>query len=320
VLFGGPGGFFPYIGGHWTVPVPDRFLFMRLDNMTFTTENVYLYDNQYVVKTESCHPRYWGMFYRAPERVTHEYAMYESAICLGHQHSADFGHWFLEVLPAYSVIPREILFNSVIVLPEFHDYLVDHLSVLGVHESQLVTGLGVTVFARRLYTAEFTFCGDLVKFLIVSFRNLIIRKLKLGVVAPSRFMLHNRWNMSRAVANWGELVSGIKAKWPNVPWEECPVVIGLRKSAIFFDRVKMLFGVHRSIMANIMFMQPDTSLVSLEMEQWLLSFLWLGAYTGKYITLGRDMKITWRGLTPHVVDVPYVLSLVKHGLEQLKVV
>jgi hypothetical protein len=300
--------------------MPDRFILLSLDNVTFMTENVYLYDNQYVIMTETCHPRYWAQFYQSPEKITYEYAMYESAICLGHQHSSDFGHWFLEVLPAYSVIPREILFNSVVVLPEFHDYLVDHLSVLGVHESQIVTGLGVTVFARHFYTAEFTFCGDLVRFLIVSFRNLIIQKFNLGVAPATRFMLHNRWNMSRAIANWDGLVTAVREKWPTVPWEECPVMIGLEKSAIFFDRVKLLFGVHGSIMANIMFMQPDTSLVSLEMEQWLLSFLWVGAYTGKYITLGRDMKITWRGLTPHVVDVPYILSLLDHALQQLKVV
>jgi hypothetical protein len=246
--------------------------------------------------------------------------MYESAICLGHQHSSDFGHWFLEVLPAYSVIPRDILHNSIVVLPERRPFIVDGFSMLGVHESQIVTGLGVSLFARHFYTADFVFCGDLTRFLIVSFRKLLVRTFALGRSPPSRFVMHNRWNMSRAVGNWAELVTAIKAAWPHLPWEECPAVAGVRKSAVFFDGVKLLFGVHGSIFANMIFMQPDTALVSLEMEQWLLSFLWLGAYTGKYLTLGRDMRITWRGLTPHIVDVNYILSLFGHALAQLKVV
>jgi hypothetical protein len=126
--------------------------------------------------------------------------------------------------------------------------------------------------------------------------------------------------MSRAIGNWGELVGEVKRTWPNVLWEECPAMTGVRASALFFDDVKLLFGIHGSIFANLIFMQPNTALVSLEMQQWLLSFLWLGAYTGKYLILGRDMQITWRGLKPHIINVKYVLSLFAHALDQLKAV
>jgi hypothetical protein len=126
--------------------------------------------------------------------------------------------------------------------------------------------------------------------------------------------------MSRAIGNWRELIIAVKENWPAVNWEECPVIIGIRESALFFDQVKLLFGVHGSLFANLIFMQQETILVTLEMEQWLLSFLWLGAYTGKYMTIGRDQRITWRGLKPNIVDIPYIISLLKDALEQIKVI
>jgi hypothetical protein len=319
VLIGGPGGVFPYTNNAF-IGDTAGFRWLYLENVTFTSENVILSKNRYLMLTHACHPRYWEGIYQQPERVTYSYAMYESAICIGHQHSSDFGHWFLEVLPAYAAIPRDTLLSSIVVLPEYHDYIADHLAVFGVHPSQIVTGLQLTVFARHFYTAEFTVCGDLLAYLITNFRNFVIEKFGLARTPPHRFMLHNRWNMSRAIGNWVELVDAVREKWPNVKWEECPVVLGLQRSAVFFDQVKLLFGVHGSIMANVMFMQPNTSLVSLDMEQWLLSFFWLSAFTGKYVTAGRDMRITWRGLTPNIVDVPYVVSLIGNGLEQLKVV
>jgi hypothetical protein len=319
VLIGTSPGFLPYSNNAFYFDT-SGFRFLYLENITFTSENVVLRDNAYMMLTLACHPRYWDGIYEQPERVTYSFAKYESAICLGHQHSSDFGHWFLEILPAYCVIPRDVLLSSIIVLPEYHDYIEEHLGLLGVHPSQLVCGLQLTVFARHFYTAEFFVCADLVAFLITSFRNLVIAKFGLARFPPTRFMLFNRWNMSRAIGNWGELLGAVRERWPNITWEECPHLSGLQRTASLFDQIKLLFAVHGSIMANILFMQPDTSLVSLEMEQWLQSFLWLAAFTGKYVTLGRDASITWRGLTPNIVDVPYVVSMIANGLEQLKVI
>ena len=62
-------------------------------------------------------------------------------------------------------------------------------------------------------------------------------------------------------------------------------------------------------------MQDNTAVVDLQMEQWLLSFLWLTAYTGKYMVVGRDPRISWRGLAPNQIDVSYVIELVGKALK-----
>jgi hypothetical protein len=112
-------------------------------------------------------------------------------------------------------------------------------------------------------------------------------------------------------------MEAVKKSWPQFPWQECPHFHEIEKSARFFDLVLLFFGIHGSAFSNLLYMQENTGFICVEMEQWLLSFQWLGAYTGKYCTLGRDPRITWRGLTPNILDIPYVLSLFKCALETL---
>jgi hypothetical protein len=164
------------------------------------------------------------------------------------------------------------------------------------------------------------FCGDLTRFLIASLTKLFTERFGLGHVTPTKFELYNRWNMSRAIGNFKELMDATKAKWPAIPWEECRHYNTLKEQAKFFDGVKFLFGVHGSVLANIIFMRPDTAVVDLQMEQWLLSFLWLSAYTGKYMVAGRDPRISWRGKTPNMIDIGYVLQLFEKALVSIKAI
>jgi hypothetical protein len=246
--------------------------------------------------------------------------MYESAICIGHEHSSDFGHWFLEVLPAYAVLPRNITSSSIVVVPEKHYHVVDGFEFLGIKECQIVAGINIPIFARHFYTAEYVSCGDLTRFLIGSMRRLFEERLHLGRVVPSKYELYNRWNMSRAIGNFPELINSTSTKWPKIPWEECPHYMTLRKQAQFFDTVKFLFGVHGSVLANIIFMQPDTAVVDLQMEQWLLAFQWVAAYTGKYMVIGRDNRISWRSKEPNIIDIAYVLLLFEKALMRIKAI
>jgi hypothetical protein len=299
--------------------MPDHFVLLHFANALFLSEAVLIQNNRYMMTTRACHPRYWEQFWRTPAKVTYDYPMYESAICLGHQHSSDFGHWFLEVLPTYAVLPRNITSSSIVVVPEKHHHVVDGFAFLGIKEYQIVAGLNIPIFARHFYTANYWFCGDLTRFLIGSMARLFKDRFNLGHVKPVKYELYNRWNMSRVIGNFEELMDQTKAKWPSIPREECPHYRKLKQQATFFDAVNFLFGVHGSVLASIIFMKPDTAVVDLQMEQWLLSFLWLTAYTGKYMVVGRDPRITWRGKTPNIIDVEYVDQLFEKALAYGKV-
>lgn len=293
---------------------------IHMENVLFTSDNTLIQGNKYVMLTESCHPRYWQMFYTHPESVTYEYPCYESAISLGHQHSSDFGHWFLEVLPCYAVLPKEILQSSVVVVPYIAKHIIEGFKFIGVHESQIVAGVDIPVFAKKFYTVDFIICGDLNPYLITNMRKLFVERYGLWKSPPSRYITFNRRKMSRCMANYDEFRTRIADKWPSIPWEDGVSSSNLEEQAKYFDAVKFIFTIHGSILANIIFMQDNTAVVDLQMEQWLLSFLWLSAYTGKHIVVGRDPRISWRGLTPNVVDLDYALQLVEAGLRAIQAV
>jgi hypothetical protein len=113
------------------------------------------------------------------------------------------------------------------------------------------------------------------------------------------------------------LRSHLKIAFPKIPWEDSLNPLSLREQALYFEDVKFLFAVHGSVLANMIFMQDGTTVVDLQMEQWLMSFLWLAGYTGKHIVVGQDSRISWRDLKPNVLDLTYVMSLIRTGLQTL---
>jgi hypothetical protein len=246
--------------------------------------------------------------------------MYESAICLGHQHSSDFGHWFLEVFPAYAALPTDLLRKSVVVVPEPYHHVFDGFAYLGVRPNQIIAGVNIPIFAKEFYTVDFIICGDLNKFLITKLRARFVESFNLCKEKPAKFLTFNRRNMSRSIGNYEELRTAIRERFPSIPWEDSLNLLTLKEQAVYFDKVKFLFGVHGSVLANIIFMQDDTAVLDLQMEQWLLSFLWLAAYTGKFMVVARDHRIGWRTLTPNIVDIELVLSMVKAGLEAISAI
>lgn len=296
-------------------PINQNIFLYHVTDALFTSEAVFIQDNKYVLFTEACHPRYWGMFYRPVDFVNLTYKQYEHAICLGHQHSSDFGHWFLEVLPAYAIMPKEILSKSVVVVPFIRKHVIDGFKFIGVSEDQIVEGDNIPVFAHHYYTMDYIFCGDLNVYLITNLRQHFYRKFGLGKTPPTEFLTFNRPNMSRCIKNYDEVRNALKKEWPNIDWKDGIYHKTLAEQAVYFDRVKFLFAVHGSVLSNIIFMQDNTAIVDLQMEQWLLSFLWLTAYTGKYMVVGRDPRISWRGLAPNQIDVSYVIELVGKALK-----
>jgi hypothetical protein len=306
----------PYNNGRFVLDL-HTVVFIHMRNVTFLSENVYIYENCYVLLTQDCHPRYWGMFYRAPPSITYEYPMYRSAVCIGHQHSSDFGHWFLEVLPAFAVVPREIIQRSVVVVPFAHPFVLDGFAVIGIPEKQVVAGDNAPFFAIDFYTMDFKHCSDLNQWLIIRFQDLLVKKFNIWKVLPTKYVTFNRPNMSRSIGNYEEVRQHLKERFPSISWEDGKHYKTLTENANYFQHFKLLFAVHGSLLGNIIFMQYDTAVIDLQMEQWLLAFLWLSAYTGKFMILGRDPRITWRGLTPNIISLEYVAELVDRALTEV---
>ncbi|OHT05399.1 hypothetical protein TRFO_06003 [Tritrichomonas foetus] len=308
------GGHLPFQRGSFS-GIRQNIVLYHVENATFLSEAVFIQDGDYYLFTQACHPRYWPMFYKTPPSVTYNYKIYQSAICLGHQHSSDFGHWFLEVLPAYAIMPEEILKKSVVVVPFKREFVIFGFEFIGVKEEQIVEGDNIPIFAYHYYTMDYTFCGDLNKYLIAKMRQMFIERFNLAKEPPTEYVTFNRPNMSRCIGNYKHLRNELREKWPSIKFSDGIYYKSLKDQAVYFDKIKFLFAVHGSVLANIIFMQPNTVVVDLQMEQWLLSFLWLSAYTGKFMVVGRDPRISWRGIKPNIIDLKYAVSLIEAGLK-----
>lgn len=293
---------------------------LHFNDIYFLSDDVYVYNGSYVLFTRSCHPKYWEQFYQKKDIVEYKNIReFESVICLGHQHTSDFGHWFLEALPAYSAIPKDILLKSYVVVPEEKEYIYQGFEAIGVKRDHVIAGGDNLFFAKNFYTVEFTFCGDLVPFLVNNLRNHFVNLYNLDKVEPDLFLVYNRKGKSRAIGNFDELMKMLNTKFPKIKWQEAVLPNTLEEQAKYFNRVKLIFSIHGSIFANGLFMQNDTAIVDLQMEQWLLSFLYLTSYTGKYMVAGRDPAISWRGLTPNIINLNYVEKLIETALKEMNV-
>ena len=194
------------------------------------------------------------------------------------------------------------------------------LETLGVKREQIVADYNNAFYADSLYTLEFRFCGDLIPFLIINLRDHFVKQFKLDYIKPFRFVAFNRKNMSRRIGNFNELMDLLCKKFLNIKWEEAKVSETLTEQAKYFNEVKFIFSIHDSIFANTIFVQPGATVVNMQIEQWLSSFLYLARYTDKIMVTGRDPKISWRGLKPNILNLEYVETFVERALKKLELI
>ena len=295
-------------------PVPFPIKLIELWNVVVTTECVIVrWDGYHLFKRE-CHPRYWGLGqkYHVPQI---SFKKYHSVVCIGHQHSSDWGHWFLEVYPVLLVMPSDIIRNSVIALPFKRDFIIDNLEVIGISLDQIVEGDNIPLYADVLYTVKSTWCGDLNTFLLNNMRHYFVNVLGLDARPPTKFVLINRPpNMSRSIGNFNEMMDLVKSSFPMYHWEAVTMYKTVIQQALYFNQICLVFAVHGSILANEIFMQPKTVCIELQMDSWLLSFINLGPMTGKIVIEGRDSSIKYRKIQPNIVDLNYMINLIRKGL------
>ena len=286
----------------------------EIHNVVFSTECVIIKENGYHTFKHACHPRYWriGLPYHTPH-ITYE--MYDKVISIGHQHSSDWGHWFLEVFPGYVALPEELLHNCFICLPFARDFIINNLLSIGVQPWQIIEGDNKRYYANTFYTIESLWCGDLNRFLLVNMKYYFFKKFKLDLIKPSRCLLYNRAKgMNRRIKNFDEFFNAVQEKWPQFIWESIYPPAFIEECTRYFASVQLFFAIHGSILANEIFMHAGTVVVELQMSAWLLSFINLGPMTGIYQIEGRDSNVVYRDLEESTLDLQYLMRLIKAGL------
>lgn len=309
-----PGGYIPSANDM------DNFdpLLLLFRNSVFTSESVVVRWNGYHFLTLQCHPRYWNAstskFYNISKI---SYYKYKSVVCLGHQHTSDFGHWFLEVLPCFFAVPQWILDSSIVIVPYMKKYIIEDLALFNIPPDRILEGKDNYFYAENLYIMHSKWCGDLSHKLIQNMKIKFMQIFELNKEPPYRYVLYNRFNMSREIENWDEVMAAVKTQHPSINWENGQNFYTIREQAKYFNTIKLFFAVHGSILANIIFMQSKTSVIELQMEKWLLSFIHLGGYTEINMIEGRDASIMHIPVQKTPVDALYIAKLISLGIQRL---
>lgn len=288
-----------------------------LHDVVCTTEIVIIKENGYHLFKRACHPRYWGIGlpYHTPEVNC---PIFEKVICIGHQHSSDWGHWSIEVLPGLISLPESVLEDAIIALPRKDPAIVYTLSDFGIDHCKVYAEDNGRFKANTLITIHSIWCGDHNRFLILNMRQVIKKRFKLDKIKPYRYIIANRQMKTRCIKNFDELFGAVSSAFPKYTFEKFILYTTFEEQVKYFNTFKLFFGVHGSHMANILYMQPGTAFVELQMERWLLSFITMSTMTGKIHVTGRDNSFSFTEPVPQMINIDYALKLIGKGIELLE--
>lgn len=279
-------------------------------NVFLTTETVIIKDDGYYVFKRACHPRYWGIGipFHTPE---FNYTKFQKVICIGHQHSYDWGHWSVEVLPAILALPEMYLRDSIIVFSKINDFMIDDLLHFDIEPWRLWAEMNGRLYAETYITVRSIWCGDINRRLILNMRDIVVDKFGLDRIKPSRFVLANRKpHLARVVGNFDEFFFATQRMWPYIKFENYTSYFEFESQCKYFNSMNFLWAVHGSLMTNILYMQPNTCVVEVfPKDSWLLSFINICQMTQKFQVLGRD-DILFRELVLNTINITYNLKLI----------
>jgi len=290
---------------------------ITMKNVVGCSDGSIYFKGSYFIPNDKCHPKYWNWNYQLIPNLSIDCKVFKSVIHVGHQHAADFGHWFLEVFPALMMFPRTILYESNIFIPKREHFIIECLQTIGFNLNNVIYGEYTYFYAINYYTAYYSNCGDLNQALLHRLRKHFVKKYSLDTCQPSRFLIYNRVNMSREITNFPDFFEALRKIYPNITWEVLNKTMTIEESARLMNEVKLVFAIHGSFLCNALFMQKRTVVIELQMEQWLLSFVWLSYYTEKYSVIGRDSRISWHRKQINNLNLTYVMKMFEYAFQKI---
>ncbi|EAX96569.1 hypothetical protein TVAG_041710 [Trichomonas vaginalis G3] len=279
------------------------------ENVICRTDLSFYSNNSIYMQNVNCRTRFYNYSSKEHPYIDIKYNSYDNVICIGHQHSSDFGHWMIETFPLMWYIPKSVLNQSVIAIPRISQFVVDCLSILGVKKSSIIYGDDLYFHAKKLHTVTAPYCDYISYQAILNHRKNIVNSLSLDKVKPSRLVFFNRKRgMSRYLANIEMLIEEASRKYTNSTFELGIFYDRIVDQIKYFNEIKLLMAVHGSLMANLIFMQPETYVIEIQMEHIFFCFLRTAIFTGKKVTVVRDQSISYRSIQDNMVNISMAMS------------
>ena len=171
-----------------------------------------------------------------------------------------FGHFLQDSLPAMLFIPREIIDESMILVP-FKNYMI-WLKYFDIDPSKVIYDPTSWFYANNLYI--YGSVEPMNSMNIYSFKKLVIylkEKLNVNNLKGTRYVLSNRKKtLRRSISNFDELVKLTKENWPQYNWEnDKSDETNIESFSKNMATTKLLVAPSGSKLMNILFMNNDFS-------------------------------------------------------------
>ena len=288
-----------------------------MKNTIASTDNVFIYNKSIYIFDHSCHDKYINYTDNNSriDAITLRYESYDSVISIGHQFSTDFGHWLIETLPMFAAIPLSIRNKSKLLLPKKSIFVTSALEFFNFNLSNVIYGQNAYAYGQKVYTIYSANCGRINQWLICNFRAIVIEKLKLDKLTPTKYVLFNRKKgYSRRIANFNKLFYSVEQINPEIKFEKGIFYDTFEKQVIYFNQIRLVFGIHGAVLANIVFMQENTVVVEMQMEIMKTSFYYCAVLTGKNFVVCRDSSISYRGKKPNIINIDIAIEAITKAL------
>lgn len=218
------------------------------------------------------------------------------AISISHEYSMFYAHWFVDFLPAFFVIPSNILKESVILVSTQDAFIYESLSILNINSEQIhYLHWSRPIFVEELYTVRPITCCQFNYMLLTNFRRTVVKMFDMDMVKPYVYLLYNRENTDyRVITNFKQVCAAVKEKYPAIDWKSTIPPRGFYKQLIFFNTLKVYIAVHGANFANTLFMQPGSVVGEVQVDRWVDNYLWVTSYVHVHHVVVRQMDIKWR--------------------------
>jgi capsular polysaccharide biosynthesis protein len=171
-----------------------------------------------------------------------------------------YGHVLLDVIGPLFCFPIDIINSSRFFCADFpRGFLLDCLRWFNLEKEMIVIQLGQYILAQQIYTYDRGFGSNYAPEGFARMKSWIQKRNRFESRPAWRCGFFNRDKFKmRWMSNMDHIMKMAKAKYQGFAWQPVGAKKSIEETAIFFDSLKFIFGMHGSGLLNVIFMQPKS--------------------------------------------------------------
>lgn len=245
--------------------------------------------------------------------------IFDSIISIGHEHTYLYGHWIIEILPNLILLPKEIIQQSIIILPNNFQFF-DHLSLIGVPKNNIIIN-SYLIYAKKCYCVKEIYTHHYNQGKILYLRRYLLKIFNITNEIPKKFVFVSRRDgETKVVNNLNDLFHQCKENWPEHDWSYIYVSHNLSESVQTFYQTRFCYSIHCSGIMNSVFMQSNTIMFELRTKEPYPNLIQLSKLTGKRHFLVDEKSIQHFNLGINEINISCHLDSIKNAFIQSEII